>query len=95
MNKSASIDTSASVIPAELLELLERLAEHNHNVWVQQRINDGWSYGVVRDDRRREHPDLVAYDELPESEKEYDRNAAKETIKAILALGFRIEQVNS
>jgi len=29
---------------------------------------------------------------LPESEKEYDRNAAMETLKAIVALGYRLER---
>jgi hypothetical protein len=32
----------------------------------------------------------ISYEELPESEKEYDRNAATQTLKAILALGYRI-----
>ena len=33
-----------------------------------------------------------AYDALPESEKEYDRTTAMETVKTILALGYRIEK---
>jgi ryanodine receptor 2 len=35
---------------------------------------------------------LVPYQQLPESEKTYDRLAAMETLKAILALGYRIQQ---
>jgi retron-type reverse transcriptase len=38
-----------------------------------------------------QHPDLVAYADLPETEKTYDRNAAMETLKAVLALGYRID----
>ena len=34
--------------------------------------------------------DLVPYDQLPEDKKEYDRDTAMETIKAILALGYTI-----
>ena len=33
---------------------------------------------------------LVPYDELPESEKEYDRNTAIETLKLIIKLGYKI-----
>jgi hypothetical protein len=33
---------------------------------------------------------LVPYEELPESEKFYDRAVVTETLKAALALGFRI-----
>jgi len=32
------------------------------------------------------------YNELPESEKEHDRVTAMETIKAIIALGYRIQK---
>ena len=36
------------------------------------------------------HPCLVPYEDLPESEKEYDRNAALGTIRAVIACGYRI-----
>ena len=45
----------------------------------------------MRDDAAKKHPDLVPYDDLPESEKHYDRDTAMETLKAIIALGYRIE----
>ena len=38
------------------------------------------------------HPDLVPYAELAESEKDYDRKTAVETLRAILKLGYRIER---
>ena len=44
------------------------------------------------DDAKKHHPCLVPYAEMPESEKVYDRNAAIETIRATLALGYRIEK---
>ena len=62
-----------------------------HAVWARQRLLDGWKYGPERSDARKEHPGLVPYDQLTEVEKQYDRNAALETLKAILALGYRIE----
>lgn len=84
------IDTSKVELPQELAELQERLAENAHDVWARQRMAEGWSYGPQRNDAARQHPDLVPYQDLPESEKEYDRNAAMETLKAIIALGYRI-----
>lgn len=85
------IDTSGVELSSEITELLERLAQHNHDVWARQRLADGWRAGPVRNDDRKEHPCLVPYDELPESEKAYDRNTAREVLKAVLALGYRIE----
>jgi len=84
------IDTGHVVVPEGLLELVERLAEHNHDIWAAQRIAQGWRFGPQRDDARRQHPDLVPYADLPESEKVYDRNAVRSTLEAILALGYRI-----
>jgi len=84
------IDTSGVGLSADVLDLTERLAENTHDVWARLRFAQGWEYGPRRDDARKKHPCLVPYDQLPESEKEYDRNTAMESIKAILALGFRI-----
>lgn len=56
-------------------------------------MNDGWVFGSKRNDEKKEHPCLIEYDQLPESEKEYDRKAAMETLKAIIALGYRIEKI--
>jgi ryanodine receptor 2 len=86
------IDTSSIVLPPDLIDLTERLAENAHDLWAQQRLADGWSYGRQRDDAKKKHPCLVAYNELPDSEKNYDRNAALGTLKAILSLGYRIER---
>ena len=84
------IETSAVRLPDELAPLAERLARNAHEVWARERIADGWSPGPARDDARKEHPCLVPYEELPESEKKYDRSTSLETLKAICALGFRI-----
>ena len=86
------IDTTAVDLPVEIDDLIERLSEHNHNVWSRGRLDAGWSLGPQRDDAKKQHPCLVPYDELPESEKEVDRHTATEVLKAIVALGFRIEK---
>ncbi len=85
-------DTQGVELPAELLPLVEDMAKNVHEVWAQTRMNDGWTYGPVRDDAKRQHPCLVAYEDLPESEKEYDRATSQETLKLILKLGFSISK---
>ncbi|MCL2649937.1 MAG: RyR domain-containing protein [Candidatus Azobacteroides sp.] len=86
------LDTSHVELSADLLELTELLAKNTHDIWAQQRIAEGWKYGAERNDERKEHPCLVSYEDLPESEKEYDRNTAMETLRVIGLLGFRIEK---
>jgi ryanodine receptor 2 len=76
----------------DILDLTELLARNAHDIWACQRLADGWRYGPRRDDARKEHPSLVPYEELPESEKEYDRSTALETLKAMIARGYRVEK---
>lgn len=86
----APIDTSDVVITPELLALSEQLARNTHEIWAAGRIADGWRWGPVRDDAKKEHPGLVGYDELSESEKDYDRRTSMETLKLLVKLGCRI-----
>jgi ryanodine receptor 2 len=86
------IDTSHIILNDDIMELCEELAKNSHDVWAVGRIAEGWTYGVKRDDEKKQHPCLVPYEELPENEKEYDRATAMETLKAIVNLGFDIRR---
>ena len=86
------IDTTRITLPESLDQLVEHLAEHNHDIWAKQRIADGWTWGPKRDDGAKHHPDLIPYADLSDGEKQYDRNSVIETLKAIVALGYGIGQ---
>lgn len=86
------IDTTDVMLPEELNELAEMIAKNVHEVWSAGRMKDGWTYGEERNDTEMKHPCLVPYEELTESEKEYDRNTSIETLKLIVKLGFKIVQ---
>lgn len=90
--KPAPLDLSDVVLPESLIELTEAIAENTHEVWSWNRMNEGWTYGPERDDRKKEHPDLIPYSELPESEKAYDRATAMNTIKLIVKLGYTLHK---
>lgn len=92
MYKPKPIDTSDVIIPEDLLPLVEQIAKNVHEVWASNRIKEGWTYGENRDSEKKTTPCLVPYEELPEIEKEYDRNTAIETIKLAIKLGFKIEK---
>lgn len=86
------VDTSDISLPEELLALTERIAENVHDVWAAGRIAEGWTYGEKKDAEKKTTPLLIPYDELPESEKDYDRNTAFETLKLIVKLGYTISK---
>lgn len=87
------IDTRDIELPNDLLNLVDKIAENVHDVWAVSRINQGWTYGEKRDDENKKTPCLVDYNELPESEKEYDRNTAFETLKLIVKFGYKLTKI--
>ncbi len=89
--KPSPIDTLRLTLTPEIAQLSEMLARNAHENWANLRIAQGWHYGPRRDDQQKEHPDLVPYEQLPESERQYDRQTAMESIKALLAMGYTIQ----
>jgi ryanodine receptor 2 len=87
-----TVDTSPITLNVDLNNLVDFLAKNTHETWANERIKRGWKFGDKRDDRRKEHPCLVPYEELPEPEKEYDRMVVREMLKTLLTLGFEIKR---
>lgn len=83
-------DVTGVNLPEELLLLVDQLSKNVHEVWAKNRMEQGWTYGDQRDDKKKTHPCLIPYEQLPEVEKAYDRDTAMETLKLIVSLGFRI-----
>uniref|UniRef100_A0A3B5LUF7 Uncharacterized protein n=1 Tax=Xiphophorus couchianus TaxID=32473 RepID=A0A3B5LUF7_9TELE len=88
------VETSQVVMPPHLEKVRDKLAENIHELWGMNKIELGWTYGKIRDDNKRQHPCLVDFCKLPETEKNYNLQMSTETLKTLLALGCRIVQVN-
>ena len=76
------LNTENITLPDNLTELTEAMG----------RVKEGWKYGETRNDELKTHPGLVPYEELPDSEREYDRQTAIQTLKLIMKLGFDIQK---
>jgi hypothetical protein len=55
-------------------------ASHNHDDWMRKKLEDGWVYGPVKDEAKKEHPCLVPHDQLSPEQRKKD-----ELFKAIVA----------
>ena len=84
------IDVDSVPLNGDLEQLQDAIAENAHNVWAKARIKEGWTYGKEFDNEKKEDPTLMPYTALPDSEKEYDRLTAFNTIKLVKKLGFDI-----
>ncbi|XP_029705799.1 ryanodine receptor 3 isoform X16 [Takifugu rubripes] len=88
------VDTSQVVLPTHLDNVRDKLAENIHELWGMNKIELGWTYGKIRDDNKRQHPCLVDFVKLPETERNYNLQMSSETLKTLLALGCHVAQVN-
>lgn len=69
-------------------ELVEFLAANAHEIWSASKIEAGWTYDPIRNNDLKHHPCLVPYNELPDSEKEYDRNVARSILNELERNGY-------
>ena len=86
------LDTGEIRLDQELQELIEQVSKNIHEVWAENRLADGWQYGVSYDGDRKLHPCLIPYDQLTEREKDLDRATVKQTVKTLLKLGYEIKK---
>jgi hypothetical protein len=47
--------------------------EGSHENWLREKLDQGWTYGPVKDAEAKTHPCCVPYDELPEEQKVKDK----------------------
>ncbi len=72
---------------------IESLAKGEHARWCASRRLSGWRYGSLRDDSLKHHPDLIPWEELSETTREYDRDPVRNLPKLLAAIGYRIERL--
>lgn len=77
------------VVPVVLShDQLELLARMEHDRWWADRILDGWTHNLVRDNQRKFHPNLVPYDELTEPIKQLDRDSVLQMVEILDGEGY-------
>lgn len=62
-------------------------------VWAKSKIDEGWKYGAKKDEKNKIHPDLIPFFELNEDGRKYNKDSVSDTLKVILALGWRMDNV--
>ncbi|XP_051233720.1 ryanodine receptor 2 [Dicentrarchus labrax] len=86
----APVDTSKVVLPPQLEDIREKMAENIHELWAMDKIDLGWTHGPVRDEVKRHDPCLVEFSKLSEHERNQNLQMAEDTLRTLLALGFHI-----
>jgi class 3 adenylate cyclase/tetratricopeptide (TPR) repeat protein len=72
---------------------IEELSIREHDRWMNERRNQGWTYAHKRDNRRKHHPLLIPWEKLSEPEKEKDRDTVRNLPLLIERAGFRVKKL--
>lgn len=89
------VTTGSGELPSTLrlsTDEMELLAKREHDRWIKERERSGWSYAAVRDNDRKLHPSMIAWELLSEGEKDKDRSTIRNLPNLIAAAGLRIRQ---
>ncbi len=90
-NQPAAPDEPSEDLVTQLLDNhIERLAEAEHEGWMDYRRKTGWRCGKPRNDDKQIHPGLVAYSKLSDDDKEKDRNTVRHFPEFVGRAGCRI-----
>lgn len=71
---------------------VEDLAKSEHNRWLAARKIRSWQYGEQRDDARRIHTDIVAWDVLPEKQREISRETIRRIPEYLALIGNTVQR---
>lgn len=75
-NSQVDWDQAPSAIRASVIHGVElhlknpgTTPEESHKEWVRYKLSEGWVWGPNKDLQKKEHPNIVPYDKLPERER--------------------------
>ncbi|XP_067466542.1 ryanodine receptor 2 isoform X2 [Thunnus thynnus] len=84
------VDINKVVLPPQIEDIQEKMAENIHELWAMDKIDLGWTYGSVKDEGIKHDPCLVEFSKLPEQDRNHNRQIAQDTLRTLLALGVHI-----
>jgi len=86
-------DAAGEAVAALPDTAVERYAILEHEDWMQGKQRFGWRYNAVRNDALKHHDCLLPWADLPEVQREKDRNAARNVIKLAGIAGMKVVQL--
>lgn len=79
------------VLNNDLNQIVQKFSEHYHDAWASRKLENGWTYGDQWSDANKTHPRLKPYNMLSDYERERYKEPVRESLKALLAIGWSVE----
>lgn len=75
----------------DLNQIVQKFSEHYHDAWASRKFENSWQHGDSWSDSNKTHPRLKPYNMLNDYEKERYKEPVRESLKALLAIGWSVE----
>lgn len=92
MRPTGSPGESITAIPEEVVE---SLAVYEHELWVSERITNGWVFGETKDIEKKISPYIVPFEALTEEIKELDRDTIRNIPALLCMIGMCVYRKNN
>lgn len=79
------------VLNNDLNQIVQKFSEHYHDAWASRKLENGWTYGEQWSEVNKTHPRLKPYNMLNDYERERYKEPVRESLKALLAIGWSVE----
>ncbi|XP_075211293.1 ryanodine receptor [Lycorma delicatula] len=85
------INTTSVQLDNDLNSIVQKFSEHYHDAWASRKLENSWVYGEQWNDQQKSHPRLKPYNMLNDYERERYKEPVRESLKALLAIGWTVE----
>ena len=69
---------------------LLKLSKAEHDRWMNEKLANGWTYALVRDNTKKHHPMLIPFDQLPVEEQRKDTAIIQNIIPLLASVGLKV-----
>jgi ribonuclease HI len=66
------------------------MAKQEHQRWIDEKIEDGWVYAPVRDDKKKHHDCIIEWEKLSEEVQNWDKEPVRNIIGVLDAVGYGV-----
>ncbi|MGB2962519.1 MAG: RyR domain-containing protein [Anaerolineales bacterium] len=73
---------------------LERLSIMEHERWMNSKLKAGWKYAPETNKSMKQHSALIPWEDLPEAEKDKDRDLVRAIPRLLTEIGYTVADLN-
>ncbi|MGN1045304.1 MAG: RyR domain-containing protein, partial [Candidatus Methanomethylophilaceae archaeon] len=82
--------TDAEIVEQFTAEEAEILSMKEHELWVEEREENGWTYGAKKDVDKLTSPYIAPWEDIPDDIKRYDFETTDNIIKLVRSIGMEV-----